>query len=161
MKNTRIFKILFFLVVAISLIVFTRWNSELNQNNRYLTAKLVNGVSETTGTAGELFDFAYDEVHVFQPYQSKEEMEKQIGFKSHVLQETVSEGMINILFVKEDSPAAYLYGYGSNNGYSIELPVGTYSKAELQETRYQVVTSEVGNSSGPEKTYLTYIFLLN
>ena len=44
-------------------------------------------------------------------------MEKQIGFKSRVLQETVNENMINILFVKDDSPVAYLYGYGSNNGY--------------------------------------------
>ena len=112
----------------------------------------------TSGMVGELFNFDYDEVHVFSPYQSKDEMEKQIGFKSHVLQETVSEGMMNILFVKDESPVAYLYGYGSNNGYYIELPAGNYSKTELQEMRYEVGTSEVGNSSGTEKTYLNYIF---
>ena len=158
MKNKNIFKILFFLMVVISIVVFMRWNSELNKNNRYLTDKLLNNVSDTSGTAGELFDFDYDEVYVFRPYQSKEEMEKQIGFKSRVLQETVSENMINILFVKDDSPVAYLYGYGSNNGYYVELPTGNYSKSELQEMSYKVITSEVGNSSGTEKTYLNYIF---
>jgi hypothetical protein len=145
-------------VVVISILVFVRWNSELNRNNRYLAGKLLNGVSDTSGTAGELFDFDYDKLYVFEPYQSKDEMEKQIGFKSRVLQETVSENMINILFVKDDSPVAYLYGYGSNNVYYIELPIGNYSKSELQETRYRVITNKVGNSSGTEKTYLNYIF---
>lgn len=135
-----------------------RWNSELNKNNRYLTDKLLNSVSDTSGTAGELFDFDYDKLYVFEPYQSKDEMEKQIGFKSRLLQETVSENMMNILFVKDDSPIAYLYGYGSNNGYYIELPIGNYSKLELEKTRYRVITNEVGNSSGTEKTYLNYIF---
>lgn len=46
-------------------------------------------------------------------------MERQIGFKTRILQETVNENMINILFLKDDSPVAYLYGYGSNNGYYI------------------------------------------
>ena len=135
-----------------------RWNSELNKNNRYLTDKLLKGVSDTSGTVGELFDFYYDKLCVFEPYQSKDEMEKQIGFKSRVLQETVNENMINILFVKDDAPVAYLYGYGSNNGYYIEMPTGNYSKAELEKTRYRVITNEVGNSSGTEKTYLNYIF---
>lgn len=160
MKNKNIFKILFFLVVVISIFVFMRWNSELNKNNRYLTDKLLNAVSDTSGTAGELFDFDYDKLYVFEPYQSKDEMEKQIGFKSRVLKETVNENMMNILFVKDDSPVAYLYGYGSNNGYYIELPTGSYSKSELQKIRYKVITNEVGNSSGDEKIYLNYIFEL-
>ena len=158
MKNKNVFKILFFLVVVISIIVFIRWNSELNKNNRYLTDKLLNSVPNTSGVAEELFNFDYDELYVFRPYQSKDEMEKQIGFKSHVLQETVSEGMMNILFVKGDAPVAYLYGYGSNNGYYIELPKGNYSKSELQKVRYKVITNEVGNSTGIEKAYLNYIF---
>ena len=99
-----------------------------------------------------------DKVYIFEHYQSKDEMEKQIGFKSRVLQETVNENMINILFVKDDAPVAYLYGYGSNNGDYIEMPIGNYSKSELEKTRYRVITNEVGNSSGTEKTYLNYIF---
>ena len=144
--------------LAISIFVFMRWNSELNKNNRYLTEKLLNGASDASGTAGELFSFDYDKLYVFEPYQSKDEMEKQIGFKSRVLQETVNENMINILFVKDDSPVAYLYGYGSNNGYYIELPIGNYSKPELGKIRYRVIKKEVGNSPETEKTYLNYIF---
>lgn len=64
MKNENIFKILFFLVVLISIFVFMRWNSELNKNNRYLTEKLLNGASDASGTAGELFSFDYDKLYV-------------------------------------------------------------------------------------------------
>lgn len=158
MRNKSIFKILLALVIVVSIIFFTRWNSELNKNNRYLTDKLLNSASETSGIVGKLFDFDYDELHVFQPYQSKDKMEEQIGFKSRILQETVSEGMMNILFVKNNSPVAYLYGYGSNNGYYVELPTGNYSKSELQKIRYKVTINDVGNSSGTEKTYLNYVF---
>ena len=70
----------------------------------------------------------------------------------------INENMINILFVKDDSPVAYLYGYGSNNGYYIELPIGNYSKPELGKIRYRVIKKEVGNSPETEKTYLNYIF---
>lgn len=158
MKNKNIFKILFLLGVVISIIVFARWNSELNKNNRYLTNKLLNSVSDTSGTAGELFDFDYDEVYVFSPYESTDEMEEQIGFKSSVLKETVNENMMNILFVKENSSVAYLYGYDTNNGYYVSLPTGNYSKSEIQKIKYQVITNEVDNSSDTKKTYINYIF---
>ena len=50
-------------------------------------------------------------------------------------------------------------GYnGLLNGDYIEMPIGNYSKSELEKTRYRVITNEVGNSSGTEKTYLNYIF---
>lgn len=157
MKNKDIFKILFTSVIIVSIIFFTRWNSELNKNNRYLTDKLLNSVSDTSGTVGELFDFDYDELYVLEPYQSKEEMEKQIGFKSRVLKVTVSEGMMNILFVKNNSPVAYLYGYASNNGYYIELPTGNHTKSELNAIKYNIIINEVGNSSGTENSYKRYI----
>lgn len=158
MKKKKIFKALILMVALVSIIFFIGWNSELNKNNRYLNDKLLNSVSDTSGKAGELFDFNYDKVYVFSPYQSKDEMEKELGFSSRLLKETVSEGMMNILFVKDDSPAAYLYGYGSNNGYYLALPAGRYSKLEVQNIGYKVTTYEVGNSSGREKTYLNYDF---
>jgi len=158
MKNKNILRILFELIIVVSIILFARWNSELNNNNRYLTGKLLNSVSDTSGTVGELFDFDYDELYVFEPYQSKDEMEKQIGFKSRILKETVSEGMMNILFIKSNLPVAYLYGYTSSNGYYIGLPTGKHIKSELNVIKYKVIINEVGNSSGTEKSYKNYIF---
>lgn len=55
MKNKNIFKILFFLVFVISILVFMKWNSEFNKNNRYLNDKLLKSASDSSGTAGELF----------------------------------------------------------------------------------------------------------
>lgn len=85
-------------------------------------------------------------------------MEEQIGFKSSVLKETVNENRMNILFVKENSSVAYLYGYDTNNGYYVSLPTGNYSKSEIQKIKYQVITNEVDNSSDTEKVYKNYIF---
>jgi len=51
-----------------------------------------------------------------------------------------------------------LYGYGSNNGYYIELPAGNYSKLELEKISDKVMLNMVVNFSGAEKTYKNYIF---
>ena len=140
------------------MIFFIRRNSEFNKNNRYLNDKLLNSISDTSGTVGELFDFDYDRLYAFPPYQSKEEMEKELGFEVPYLKVGVNENMMNILFLKENSPVAYLYGYGSNNGYYIELPTGNYPKSEVDKIKYKVITKEVVYSSGIEKIYLNYIF---
>lgn len=62
MKKKNIFNIVILLVGIMSMIIFIEWNSELNKNNRYLTDKLLDGLSDKSGRAGELFDFDYDEV---------------------------------------------------------------------------------------------------
>lgn len=157
MNNKGSLKILLIILLAIALILFIRWNSDLNKNNRNLSEKLLSFDPNTSGIGGELFTFDYDMAYAFDPYQSKEEMQKEIGFKSRILEQTVSEGMMNILFVKDDKPLAYLYGYGSNNGYYIDLSPGHYLKEDLDKRKFKVIENQVGNSSGSEKTYLNYI----
>lgn len=135
-----------------------KWNSQLNRNTRDLEKKLSASDAQVSGKTVELFDFDYEILYVFEPYESKEEMETKIGFGISILQETVSEEMMNILFVKENSPVAYLYGYPSNTGYSIEIPSGKYRKDELDLVQYNKSTGDVGNSYGTPITFIRYTF---
>ena len=96
-KKNRL-KIIFGFLIVILAIFLSMLNSEINKNTNYLEEKLSKSVSEVSGITEDLFDFEYDKIYVFEPYQSKAEMEEQIGFKSRVLKEVVNEGMVNILF---------------------------------------------------------------
>ena len=158
MKKKATLKILFFVFILLSATFFMKWNSQLNRNTRDLEKKLSVSDAQVSGKTVELFDFDYDVLYVFEPYESKEEMETKIGFRTSILQETVSEGMMNILFVKENSPVAYLYGYPSNTGYFIEIPSGKYRKNELDLVQYNKSIGDVGNSYGTPRTFIRYTF---
>ncbi|MEG0906689.1 MAG: hypothetical protein RSF87_10735 [Cellulosilyticaceae bacterium] len=158
MKKKSLF-ITISIVVIISIIAITyilNWNSTVNVNTRYLEDKLTHNQGE--GQVKDLIGFNYDKVYIFEPYQPKESMESLIGFECSILKETVSEGMMNILFLESNVPVAYLYGYASNNGYYIELPVGTYTKSELNNMGYIATKHAVGNSAGTPQTYMHYLF---
>lgn len=160
MKRKLLFTGAVFIVgVCICIIAYAmNWSSGVNVNTRNLENKLTHNLVQEQGQVKDLIDFSYDTVHIFEPYQPKESMELQIGFKFKGLKETVSEGMMNILFLNNNSPVAYLYGYPSNTGYYIELPVGTYTKIELDEMSYTATKCEVGNSAGTPQTYNKYVF---
>lgn len=158
MKKKATLKILFLIFILLLVTLFMKWNSQLNRNTRDLEKKLSASGGQVSGKTGKLFDFDYDELYVFEPYESKEEMETKIGFRTSILQEAVSEGMMNILFVKENSPVAYLYGYPSNTGYFIEMPSGKYRKNELDLVQYNKSMSDVGNSAGTPITFIRYTF---
>lgn len=75
-------------------------------------------------TLNDLIEFDYDYVIQFPPYAPKKTMEKMLGFNCSFLNEGVSEGMMNILFVKNNKAVCYIYGYGENNNFYLSLPDG-------------------------------------
>lgn len=161
MKNKKLKKILFCLVCILCIIIiwyFGVINTDLNKNTKNLESKLSQDISNNEYITKNLFDFDYDKIYVFQPYLSKSDMEEEIGFKFYKLKDSVSEGMVNILFVKDNAPVTYLYGYPSNIGYYIDLPIGEYTKLQLDRIQYKSVLKKVENSSKEENTYMIYIF---
>lgn len=156
MKGKIGLKIFSCTLMILFIVIFSKWNSELNKNTRYIENKLSEVKLEETGTVKDLFDLDYDILYVFRPYESKAEMEEQIGFKDNILKETVNEGMVNVLLVKENSPVTYLYGYPSNIGYYIDLPVGSYTKQELDSIRYTATVSQVEHISESPKIFTIY-----
>jgi len=75
------------------------------------------------------------------------------------LKQGLNEGVNNILFVKDNKPVAYLFGYASNTGYLINIPSSEYTKAQVEAMTYKAETREVGNSYGTPKTYVNYQFI--
>ena len=72
-------------------------------------------------TLETLVPFPWERVYTFAPYTGKHQIEEQIGFRSGSVQETVSEGMVQLLFVKENSVTASICGYADALGYRITL----------------------------------------
>lgn len=70
-------------------------------------------------TLEQAVPFSWEAVYRFPPYTDRKEMEKAIGFSSPSIQETVSEGMVQLLFVKEGRVVASVCGLRS--GWGIKL----------------------------------------
>lgn len=71
----------------------------------------------------DVIPFVWDTLYTFEPYQSKEELEKIVGFKSADIKENnINEGMVHLLFVKDKNVVASILGYSNNLGYSIDFP---------------------------------------
>lgn len=56
----------------------------------------------------------------------KENIYEIIGYKWDTISETVSEGMNQIVFMKDKQVVCYVYGYASNNGYGIFIMPSHY-----------------------------------
>lgn len=80
-----------------------------------------------------------------------------MGFKYGRLKETVNEGMMNILFVKDNKPVVYLYGYPSDRGFYIDILTGEYNKFDLENIKYSVQEMKLDNSYDNKNTYKEYI----
>lgn len=155
-KSKKILIVLFIICIFIAFKLKSE-DVKLYNNIKKLEQNLENRFNGEHTTCKDLFDFDYDKVYVFQPYLPKKEIEKEIGFKYWKLKETVNECMMNILFVKDNNPVAYLYGYAENLGYYIDIHIGEYNKSDLDKAKYSVKEIEIGNSYGVEKTYKEYI----
>ncbi|MCI1930822.1 MAG: hypothetical protein LKJ13_03890 [Clostridia bacterium] len=72
-------------------------------------------------TLNDITSFSWDSVYSFDPYESKEEIEKETGIKSLHLRESVSEDMTNIVFVKGKKVVCAVYGYPKNIGFNMSF----------------------------------------
>lgn len=148
MKGKKTKKILIAIIsglFVVALLNFGFKRVSLIKNTKNLENKLSEGLYEEQGIANDLFDFDYDKMYVFNPYEPKSSMEGTLGFHCSVLRETVSEAMHNVIFIKGTTPVAYLHGYPSNVGYSINSYSGEYTKSKLKTINYSKEKSDKDN----------------
>jgi hypothetical protein len=150
--------IIIVIVILMTVIKITDYNSLVSRNTRQLEKRLSQNIEN--GTVRNLITFSYNKMYVFAPYQPLGKMEQQIGFKHSKLQQGINEGTINILFVNDSKAIAYLFGYAENTGYYINIPSGEYTKEQVDKMNYNVEKREVGNSYGTPKTYMNYEFVV-
>ncbi|MBS4959434.1 MAG: hypothetical protein KHZ62_01255 [Clostridiales bacterium] len=89
--------------------------------HNYQLKKAVCSIHSQETTLNEIVPFAWDKVYTFGPYTSKEEIQKEIGFHSNAIKESVSEDMVQLLFVKNNAVTASICNYSSNLGYRIDF----------------------------------------
>lgn len=136
MKKRTIFTIAVVVVLVLAVSVFhpiVRWNNhKLQKAVQSLEADVVNW--------NDVVPFDWETVYTFDPYTTIEEIEKTIGFSSRSIQETVNEGMVQLLFVKDKRVVASVCGYPDQLGYAVSFQ----DKIEYTDAAQFIVTVQDG-----------------
>lgn len=120
MKKKTIATVLPILLLALGIGYVLVGNLTVAYHNYQFKQAILSINSEET-TLNEVVPFAWDTVYTFSPYTGKDEIERVIGFRSRHIRETVSEDMVQLLFVKDGSVTASICGYGQNLGYRVSF----------------------------------------
>ncbi len=116
-------RLLLMAAVAAALFYVIFGNPVLVVNEARLKKALTSmDVSQKTLTLEETVPFSWDEVYSFDPYTSREEMERVLGFPDSGLKETVNEGMVHLVFIKKERVVCCVCGYADILCYSASLP---------------------------------------
>lgn len=99
-------------------------------NNQKL-GHAIKSIESQTVQLNDVIPFEWDTLYTFPPYVNHEEIEQIIGFKSAAIRDNqINEGMVHLLFVRDDQVVASILGYRNNLGYSIDF----ISKDEMKVT---------------------------
>lgn len=103
------------------IVLISQYKKNLWDLNSELLKKKVLSIGQTVETLDllDITPFEWDTVYSFDPYTPKNKVYDTVGYKWDNIRETVSEGMNQIVFLKDGKVVCYLYGYPSNNGYGI------------------------------------------
>lgn len=90
-------------------------------NNQKLESS-IKSIESDAITLNEVVPFDWDVVYTFEPYASKESIEEIVGFKSADIKENnINEGMVHLLFVKDEKVVASILGYSKSLGYRLDF----------------------------------------
>lgn len=105
--------------ILIIMVLIKILSQDIWEKNESLLKEEVLAIQENVKTINllDITPFEWDLIYSFSPYTSKEEIYKTVGYKWAGVKTTVSEGMGQIIFMKDSKVVCYLYGYPANNGY--------------------------------------------
>lgn len=139
-------------IVMLSIVVLINiLKKDLWDVNADLLKEEVLSVEQSVETVNlnDITPFDWDVVYSFDPYTSEDMIYKTVGYKWDNINETVNEGMNQIVFLKDGKVVCYLYGYPENNGYGIyftgenETEIVSASMLNAEESlTFQVERSE-------------------
>lgn len=107
-------------IIALSAVLLGCGSSVVYQNNKQFT-KNVLAVKKDQILLTELTPFEWDHLYTFPVYMRKEAIEEIIGFASDEIQETVSEMMEQLIFVKGNQVVSSMTGYASHFKFDFEF----------------------------------------
>lgn len=140
MKKISVIFIVFMLAVCLP----ACGNNHINSNVRSFGDN-VRKIENTQVELKDLTEFEWDCLYTFSPYTSKNTIQEVIGFKSKdIMENMVSEGIVYLLFVKDDKVTANICSSADSLGYYIDF--GSYDQylciESSEETIFSVETKD-------------------
>ena len=110
-------------MILLSIAIINLIKKDIWDINTKLLKKEVLSIGQSVENVSllNLTPFEWDIAYSFDPYTPKESIYEIVGYKWNNISETVSEGMNQIVFLKDGKVVCYLYGYPENNGYGINF----------------------------------------
>ena len=109
------------LLILLSAVGYAFFGSPVEMYRRGGLRKAMAAVEDGEVTLNEIVPFAWDTVYIFEPYASREEMEQIMGISAKGLEESVSEGMVQLAFMNGSRVVCCVCGYISKEGYSVSF----------------------------------------
>lgn len=109
------------IVIVFSFVLVNLLKKDLWDVNADLLKEEVLSIEQSVETVNlsDITPFEWDVAYSFDPYTTKDTIYETVGYKWDNISETVSEGMNQIVFLKDEKVVCYLYGYPQNIGYGI------------------------------------------
>lgn len=115
-------KIIYILILLIIITIFFKFkgynNIKLNNEN---LQKAITSIKENEVALNDVVPFEWERLYTFKPYTTKEDIESIIGFKNQYISETINEGMVQLIFIKDKRIVSNVLNYTDNLGYSIDF----------------------------------------
>jgi hypothetical protein len=123
-KNMKVKKLIIIAICVLLVIAAIKLlKKDIWDENATLLKEMVLSIDETSDMVilSKVTPFEWDTVYSFTPYTSKEKIYETVGYKWDYINETVDEAMDQVVFLNDGKVVCYIYGYPSNNGYSVNF----------------------------------------
>ena len=138
-------RIIILMMCVLSLVACT---SQRSTNEKRFVDNIKVLSDETEIELKDVTPFEWDTVYSFGPYTSREKVQETIGFEAKV-NETVSEGMLHLVFVKDKEVVCEIIGHPTNLG----IAINTFSNSiNVEDNIVFKVKNETGFVCLSEKT---------
>ena len=139
-----------YFIAAVFLIFYFIFGDPVIYINNYRLKTTMTEIRKNRVTLEETVPFEWTRVYSFGPYFPLKDIKKITGSKSPALDDSISEGMINLVFMNHGRVVSSVCGYPSSAGYSLSLAVNAdtdydnYSKMDYGDLIEFQVTLEDG-----------------
>jgi hypothetical protein len=126
-------------MAMIALLIFEKFSErnvwDVNASNLKEAFQQISSDEAFIQDLAEWTPFEWDTLYSFSPYTPKETIYKIIGYKWENINETVNEGINQVVFTHDGKVVCYLYGYPENNkiGFYFGKHDGSYIKLTTEK----------------------------
>lgn len=103
-------------------------------------------MEETTVQINDVIPFEWDAFYAPPPYESKENIEKEMGIKSHAIRSNIfNEGMVHLIFVNDGKVVSSILRYPKDIGFCMDLTANEDWKITFEENaQFRISTQADG-----------------